>query len=683
MKDFYQLHKSLFFSFLVYALIATALLAPVASEYAIPAITDYANHLAYIIEAKLAWAEGQFPLRIAPVELSGWRYPTFQFYSPTTYMLGGLIYKWFTPSNPLLAAKFILWLGLVLGGLSMQQLANWFVKSRFAAFLAGIVYITTPYFTIVITGLGNLCETLALGILPAVIYYTLQSYLHYRSSKTLIQTGLAWYLLMTIHMITFVYTALFLAILLFAITLKNKHHWRNFFTMGVSIAFGGLMAMWFLAPIILLNKYFIMAQTFTDSVQFQSFGPYLSTLLFPGHLVFQGALGANHISIGWPILLAVGFCLYAIFNKLRFNQIRTQYWLPFLLILFFIVFFIIWSPFPFLQWAPSFLLIGQYCWRLFDQLIWIGTLLFAFCICYLFKGKIDLKHWILGIFLLIMVASTTFPILYSATFNIDLASFIKKPYARFNPDAYTIEFNKNTGFVDHIDRMQLETLMLKNTLQWNNSYHLPHQLIDFAKAPKIKIAGTIPSPEHLTLKLLLNNTTIATRDLSAGKFSWEIPLTKSDLNKFDHEKVIDIHFKSNLNKPVKIEINELALSGFLQPKTTLNVKATQSFCAQEKSTTVCKIKVPEQINLIELPILYYPKLLTLTLNGKVVPYQGVVYQNNLIVGIEPIAGTMNIITAQFNGLKWANIISLLSWIAWLGLLIHSLYLSYSRKNESK
>lgn len=684
MKQFYTQYQSLLFSFVLYALIATALLAPVASEQAIPAITDYANHLAYVIEAKMAFAEGQFPLRIAPIELAGWRYPIFQFYSPTTYTLAGLVYNWFTPSNPLLAIKFVLWLSLVLGGLSMQRLAYWLVKSRSAALLAGMVYITAPYYTIIITGLGNLCETLALGIVPAVIYYTLQSYLHYRNNKTIIQTGLAWYLLITIHMITFVYTALFLTILLLLITVKNKHHWKNLLTTGVGIAFGCLLAMWFLAPIVLLNNYFIMAQTFKNAAQFQSFGPFLSTLLFPGHLVFQGALGANHASIGWPILMAVCLCLYACFNKLRLSNVRANYWLSPLLILFFIVFMIVWSPFHFLPWAPSFLLIGQYCWRLLNQLIWIGSLLFAWSVCWLFKDKLDLKHMVIGVLLLIVTASASFPLLYSATFNINVADFIKKPYVTFNADAYTIEFNKHTGFVDSIDTMRLDTLMLNNTLQMDTSYALPQTLINYAKSPKLILKGTVPTilQTHTPLKAMLNDTTIATLTLSSGKFHWEIPLTSTLLSQFNHKKILNLQFKTNLVKPITIAIDELALTGFLQSATTLNVKTVQPLCHQQKTITVCKINVPQQIQLVELPILYYPTLLHITLNGQPVPYKGIVYQNNLIAGIKPIAGKSNLITIQFRGLMWANIVSWVSWISWIGLLIYSLLITYQKKKKT-
>ena len=67
------------------------------------------------------------------------------------------------------------------------------------------------------------------------------------------------------------------------------------------------------------------------------------------------------------------------------------------------------------------------------------------------------------------------------------------------------------------------------------------------------------------------------------------------------------------------------------------------------------------MRLLELPILYYPKLLHITLNGHSVLYQSVLYQNNLIAAVTPQRGQINTIDIQFCGLVWANHISLCAW----------------------
>jgi hypothetical protein len=658
--------------FFFYSFFAIALLAPIASEQMIPAMLDYANHIAMVIEAKMAIIEGQFPLRVTPMELGGWRYPSYQFYSPSTYTFAGLIYKWFIPNNPILAVKFTMGCGLVAGGMLMQQLAYWLVKSRPAAILASIVYLTAPYYIIVVAGFGNLNEAVALGILPGVIYYTLQRYRHPNENKTLLQTALAWYLLITIHLVTCIYTALFSGFLLLLATYKKQRHWKNLLATGISMAFGCLLAMWYLGPIGLLEKYFLIAQTFSSASYFKALSPSLSYLLFPGHFQFQGSLEHNYSTIGLPILTGACLCYYALLNKFRINSRRANYWLPSLLLLFLFAFIMVWSPVNFWDWLPQLFRVGQYPWRFLSQLIWIGALLFAWAACWLFHNKLDTKHTIIGLFLLIITASSALPILNPNYFNINLQQFIKHPSLIFNPNAYTIEFNKHTGFVNAIDEMRLESLMKDNILQLATPYSIPQALLRYAAMPVIYVQGTITEKIRNNQKLnaIINNLTIATFNLKSGKFYWKIPLTPAALAPFKNKKNLLLQFK--IQKKTKnntiISIDTINLSGFLKSTETVNVKRMQPHCQQQKITTICTIKTEKTTRLIELPILFYPKLLHITVNGQEVPYQGIVYQNNLIAGIVPQPGKINIIKIQFRGLMWANYTSWLSWGVWLGLL---------------
>jgi hypothetical protein len=286
----------------------------------------------------------------------------------------------------------------------------------------------------------------------------------------------------------------------------------------------------------------------------------------------------------------------------------------------------------------------------------------------LFKNTLDLKKTVIGILLLVITASATFPTLFAGNLTITLKDFIKQPYLIFNPDAYTIQFNKQTGFVDKIDTLQLSSLMVNNSLQLNTVYVLPQTLLHYTKAPSIIMEGTIPDTleKGTRLKAIINHSTLATMNLIPGKLHWEIPLNP---NQFKTAKSLELQFKTSNASNTTISINELDLTGFLSSPDALNVKTVQPFCQQKNTITVCKINVPKETQLVELPILFYPQLLHITLNGRAIAYQGIVYQNNLITGIKPQAGQVNLITIQFTGLGWANTLSWLGWIVWLGLLI--------------
>ncbi len=61
----------------LFSLVATGLMAPLASNAFVPALTDLPPHINAAWQARLALAEGQFPLRVAPLECEGRRYPLF------------------------------------------------------------------------------------------------------------------------------------------------------------------------------------------------------------------------------------------------------------------------------------------------------------------------------------------------------------------------------------------------------------------------------------------------------------------------------------------------------------------------------------------------------------------------------------------------------------------------------
>ena len=216
--------------------------------------------------------------------------------------------------------------------------------------------------------------------------------------------------------------------------------------------------------------------------------------------------------------------------------------------------------------------------------------------------------------------------------------------------------------------------MINNILQFKETYTLPKSLLRFTSQPFLFLEGEMPDTilKSYELFALINGTTVASRHFQAGKFTWEIPLGTTVKELGDKDGLV-VQFKQSTINPKeqdpKITMKKLVLSGFLKPKETLNVKQVRSLCKQQNTTTVCNIDVPTTTKLIELPILYYPKLLDIRLNGKSVPYQSVLYQDYLIAGITPLAGKTNQIVIRFEGLRWANIISQISFGVWILLLL--------------
>jgi len=655
------------FIILFFILLAAIVSAPIGSTQYIANLADFICHLAAIVQAKMGLAEGQFPLRVMPLEHWGWRYPFYQFNSPTTYSFAGAIYYWLT-NNPLIAFKITLWCGLTVGGFYIYRVSNWLVKSKPAAILAGTVYLFSPYYIIIIDRLGNLNESIALGIVPAVLYYTLRRYYFPKNQIITLQFTLAWYLLITVHILTFMYTSLFIGILFFCLTCKIKRHWENLIRVAMTYIFACLLALWYIAPIAIYEKYLLINATYAKPSALLDFSPTLAQLLFPSASITDGyrasALFTIHPGLGWPILIAVCLCLYLFFNK-KFNVNRlANLWLMPLLIVFVIAFFLAWSPINVWQWLPHQLLAAQYCWRLLGQATWVGALLFAYAISWLFAKQLDLRHVIVGIILIASIASPWFPV--SENIPTTLKDFIKKPLLLYNNNYFLMDFQhgKNVGQIDSF------LIAPNNSPALNSTFTLPIKLFTAAKNPVIQIKSQLTKEiiqKHLQVTALIDNTPIATQALNKNKLEWNIPFSiNTNKNKNSN---IKLSFKINptLQKKEDIKIDSILLTGFNDQTKTMGVKTIIPFCHLQKSTTICNLVINKDINLLILPIVYYPEMLRVMLNGKLVKYTSILTQGNLLTAIQPTSGK-NIISIEFTGLIWANQLSQIAWVIWLILL---------------
>jgi uncharacterized membrane protein len=204
-----------------FSIIGSSLLVPIASNHFLPSAPDYANHVALIIQAKMAILEGQFPIRVTPWQFNGWRYPCFQFYSPLVYTFAGLVYC--IISNPYVAFKITIWLASTVAGIYTYRSARLLSCSHGASLLAGVAYMMAPYFLININARGAFTEAIAQGVLPVVLFYALRLYLEGARFRTVALASVSWFVLLTTHLITFVYASFFIGLFFLLLILQNKN----------------------------------------------------------------------------------------------------------------------------------------------------------------------------------------------------------------------------------------------------------------------------------------------------------------------------------------------------------------------------------------------------------------------------------------------------------------------------
>jgi len=667
------------FIILFFVLLAAALVSPLTRSETIPALADYMNHLAEIVQAKLALNEGQFPIRVAPLEQLGYRYPLYQFYSPTSFLLGGFVYKWLTPSNPVYAFQLIMWLALFIGGFYMYRLAYWFSKSTSAAILAGIVYLISPYYVITVVHLGSFNEPIALGLLPFTLYYSLQRFLKPNQLRGLVQMSVGWYLMMTTHIVTFIYTSMFFGLFLLLLVLKKPALWRNLYLVGIGYIFACLLGCWFLAPAAYLHNYLLASNMFTDPKVFTQYHPFLSHLLFPSMAVVPGN-GLAFLKIfpplGWPILFAALICVVSYFAKTKIHNPRANAYLLPLLICFGIAFFMVWSPINIFYFLPKIFIVGEYSWRLLSQVIWIGALLFAWAICWMFPQELDIRKIILAIFLLVTTSNTWNDPPPNSILS--LSEFMKNPTTIYSQNNYVLNFMKSTKYIDVIDDIFLNVARENDILKLNTPIALPNDFMTLNKNPSLIFDGSVNDKKlkNTKIQVLLNNKQIFNFPLKELGFHWDLTLPAViPPNSY-------LEFKLQPATPkAKIVMDRIMLLGFINKSEKIDAQDAKKLCKQKGSTTSCTFNVNNKVKLIELPNLFYPNMLKITLNGEEVPYIGVLYQGFMVAGITPLLNQINKVEIQFVGLEWANHISWIGWVLWLVILIYTIDLWRKKKNS--
>jgi hypothetical protein len=571
--------KERIFLLVLLSLLAMLILTPLTSNHAVPGAGDYGIHVTLIVQAKEALREGQIFLR--ETFYKGLRYPLFQFYSPTRFTLVGLTYLWLTPASPFLAEKIVQWFFLVIGGIYIYRLAMQFVKSPPAATLAAVLYMTLPYYLIVLNYVGAMSEANALGFFPAVLYYTFQRYLNPTDTKTLLKTALAWYLLITIHLVTFADASFFLGLLLLLMTCRN-HQWMNLIDVGIAYVFGCLLAFWYLVPIASMHQLFNINDTLLNGNIYTRYKSTLASLFsLTGSIASKSTdmhfLAIFHPNLGLPLVFILFSCTFMLVKKITGRKrilVNKNFdnWFPILFCVFILDFLLVWSPINIWKYLPTSFLIFQYTWRLLAQMMWSGALLFAGVLCWIFKNKMTARHTVIGVILLVLATIPWFPTGARWGYN-PLPNL--NDYRNYEIDSdYQLDIH-NKGFVP----VQLD-------FNKNNSQH------DIVK----QVLAQLPK-----------------------NFNVDGTLLVSDVIKY---------------------------------------------CDQDKETTVCKLQVPAGIQQVQLPFMFYPDMIDLTINGKPAEIQSAPDDGRLVVLIKSLPDQINVIKIKFVGIPWANLLSQITWGVW-------------------
>jgi len=676
----------------LFGLLSIALLAPIGSvfsTYAYLPKNDFRGHSALIMQARMAIDEGQFPIRVAPWEHQQLRYPEYQFYSVLPFTIAGYLYKFFMLThsqllkNPFNTLKLIILMTITIGGIYIYRFSRLFTKSDIIALLAATAYLYSPYMIFNITLNGDFTEIVALGLLPVALYYSTRLLL---STQCHLQDGffstLAWFSILTSHLITFAYGILFFVPTAGLFLMINPLRWKRFLLVMAAIGYAGALAAWYIVPVGELAPFLAASQ-----------GAHLGltpTSIFNLLAIKSGGTDVSpsypgfYASIGWPFIFALFGCVYFLIwpkDSRHNDQYKKMLGITFL---FLAAVVMAWSWINFWKYLPYFLSIGQFGHRFLAQIMWLGVILFIFAVQNIFHEPLDARHLIIGIFLICFASSSW---LVKPQDGLPVSSLLAAPEINAGAHDYFIRPDtlapypglKKYGFV------QIPLEIVDGELLLNHPVQLPSYLLSPDTILILKgMMQTSASPGLLVIKL--GQQVIATKQIKQNEaVNWMVPIGQFYVEHFHpHENIaltVSAILANNQTVPdnlLPMLIDKFVLASKTVPQMTiLPVDKSTSSCIHDKNSTRCSFTNDSDEIAAQLPVMYYPKIQDVLLDGKPVQYEPSFYRNDLAIKQEelsPVHDQMpfmlttvlvpkgkHSIVVEENGIHWANTVSILAW----------------------
>jgi hypothetical protein len=276
--------------------------------------------------------------------------------------------------------------------------------------------------------------------------------------------------------------------------------------------------------------------------------------------------------------------------------------------------------------------------------------------------------------------------------SISLNDLVKKPDIGYGQTEYLVDPQRQPELPSYAG-IQLPIFSSDGWLLTNHTIHVSKKLIEANPQIKLHIEGSIPTqfmrlPVSLMLKI--NRNIAYQTNLNAEHFKLDIPF--KDLNfrisrKLSNQPFLDLEFTTDkvfiphqINKEsgdareLSINVTNIKFIDATQNYTTLPVEETQKFCTQQHSVIVCKLTIVSNAGgMVQLPLLYYPKMLKIKVDGTDVAYSGVKQGLDFLLAGIILAPGSHEVRMGFQGIAWANWCGLIAWIALLLTVVLSAF----------
>ena len=388
---------------MAYLAVAIGLLSPVASANLVDSpFGDLEVHLAAVVEAQNALLEGQFPLRVAPKLHDGARYPLFQFYGNFPYTAPALIAL--AGVGPYTAWKLFVIGMLTSGAFALFRCAHHATRNRAAAFLAGAVFMTSPYMLADLQQRFAYPELISFNVAPIALYFSDRAFAR-RRIRYVFASGIAWTFLALSHNVTFLYGALFIAASFVLRLAPTVRYVTRLAYVGAGFAWGLLLDAWHIVPQSSVVQYLAVTRSIVISPSDFTWLTPLATLFSPTNSpvpdirLSTPGLG---LQVGWPVLISVGVVIDALVRGVGSRRLRCGILPP--LLLFGASFVLVWSPVDFWPRLPQIFHYVQFPYRLLIFSALWGAVLAAYALAVSFR-RLTVGRAALGVIVLVLAAA--------------------------------------------------------------------------------------------------------------------------------------------------------------------------------------------------------------------------------------------------------------------------------------
>jgi hypothetical protein len=663
---------------LLYLLLSTVVMLPLCCKWHHDAVggTDWFSHLCGIIEARNALKEGQFPIRVAPTLHGGIRYPLFQFYGQLPYLVPALPHLF--GLDPWWACRLTLLGGLTLGAFFAYRCAWLLTGAYYPSLAAGTFFLAGPYLLTDIHARFAYTEVLAICSLPVVFWLALRVFRSGSVSSVLLG-GVVWSLLALTHNITFLYASAFYGIFFGSYLLSGRGSFRGLLRLGVAYGLGLLLSAWYYAPHVAEMRNLRIGKEVTGvcgSPRFTNSLTPLWILLAPTmQSPPQSGTGRLGLQVGWPVLLGFGIVLSSLFSPRR-GFATSRPLVVRVLVLFGAAFLLVWAPIDFWHYLPNVFCYVQFTYRLLAFTLLWGSFLVAFALTQVFGQAMTGQH-LAACVLLAVLSMVPYlpeqPVVPSATGE----ALARIHHGYDNLDYVTGPYAVVRGTFRH-DQANLAELAYwldgrESQLRFRKFGYIPAAV----RGDILRLEGRtlLASGSGVQVDLRLGERPLLRSMLRPGPFSLDIPIPVAT---GDRPAAFELRVLSAADVaagkvapiPGSLPLLELTRITLTRPGTKpippLLPAENLRPVSQLGRVTVCQVQVAER-TLVQLPVLWYARLLEVRDNGKRVSFRNL----GQFVALELEAGK-HVLEVRFVGLRWATWVST---VAWLGVLAASLVLT--------